>query len=223
MNSNPLFEAILNGDAEAARCITEQALAAGADPLSLVNQSMVPAMEETGKRFTSGEFFVPDLLIRARAMKTAMVLIRPLLGSGGIRSLGRVVIGTVKGDVHDIGKNLVGSMLEGSGFEVTDLGVNVGPEKFIEAIAQLNPQIIGLSALLTTTMLGMKATVEALEQAGLRKKVKVLIGGAPITRRFTDEIGADGFSNNAVGAVVLAKLSLGIPAESADGVYISER
>jgi corrinoid protein of di/trimethylamine methyltransferase len=200
-----LYEAVLNGDAKTAKEVTQEALAAGSDPLDLVNDQMVPAMDEVGRRFEANEYFVPELLISARAMKGALDLIRPLLTARGDQPAGRVAIGTVKGDLHDIGKNLVASLLEGGGFEVIDLGVNVPPEKFIETVQTKNANIIAMSALLTTTMPAMKTTIDALKQAGVREKVKILIGGAPITQKYADEIGADGYSENAVGAVALAK------------------
>ncbi|MGO8928929.1 MAG: corrinoid protein [Limisphaerales bacterium] len=200
-----LYESVVNGDAKATQAITQQALADGVDPLKLVNDYMVPAMDEVGRRFEANEYFVPELLISARAMKAALELIRPLLTARGDQPLGRVAIGTVKGDLHDIGKNLVGSLLEGGGFEVIDLGVNVTPEKFIATINEKQANIVAMSALLTTTMPSMKTTIDALKQAGVREKVKVLIGGAPITQKYADEIGADGYSENAVGAVALAK------------------
>ncbi len=200
-----LYEAIVKGDAKAAHAITQEALAAGVDPLALVNERMVPAMDEVGRRFESSEYFVPELLISARAMKAALELIRPLLTARGDKPLARIAIGTVKGDLHDIGKNLVASLLEGGGFEVIDLGVNVTPEKFLETVKEKQANIIAMSALLTTTMPAMKTTIEALKQAGVRDKVKVLIGGAPITQKYAEEIGADGYSENAVGAVALAK------------------
>lgn len=200
-----LYESVVSGDAKATQALTKQALADGVDPLKLVNDYMVPAMDEVGRRFEANEYFVPELLISARAMKSALELIRPLLTARGDQPLGRVAIGTVKGDLHDIGKNLVGSLLEGGGFEVIDLGVNVTPEKFIATINEKKANIIAMSALLTTTMPSMKTTIDALKQAGVREKVKVLIGGAPITQKYADEIGADGYSENAVGAVALAK------------------
>jgi 5-methyltetrahydrofolate--homocysteine methyltransferase len=166
---------------------------------------MVPAMAEVGKRFECNEYFVPELLLSARAMKAALELMRPLLLAGGARSAGRVVIGTVRGDLHDIGKNLVSVMLEGSGYDVTDLGVNVPPEQFVAAVRERSPQIVALSALLTTTMRAMKETVEALQQAGVRQQVKVLVGGAPITQRFATEIGADGYSESAANVADLAR------------------
>jgi len=200
-----LYDSVVSGDAKATQAITQQALADGVDPLKLVNEYMVPAMDEVGRRFEANESFVPELLISARAMKAALELIRPLLTARGDQPLGRVAIGTVKGDLHDIGKNLVGSLLEGGGFEVIDLGVNVTPEKFIATVNEKKANIVAMSALLTTTMPSMKTTIDALKQAGVRGKVKVLIGGAPITQKYADEIGADGYSENAVGAVALAK------------------
>jgi 5-methyltetrahydrofolate--homocysteine methyltransferase len=204
-NLQALHDAILNGDAKSAKSITEQALAAGVPPLKLVQEYMVPAMAEVGRRFECNEFFVPELLLAARAMKAALELIRPLLVASGAQPVGRVAIGTVKGDLHDIGKNLVAAMLEGGGYEVIDLGVNVSPEQFIAAVKEKGANIIAMSALLTTTMPSMKSTVEALKQAGVRDQVKILVGGAPITQRFADEIGADGFGESAAGAVNLAK------------------
>lgn len=201
----PLYEAILTGDAKSARSITEQALAAGTAPLTLVQEYMVPAMAEVGRRFECNEFFVPELLLAARAMKAALELIRPLLIASGAKPAGRVAIGTVKGDLHDIGKNLVAAMLEGGGYEVIDLGVNVSPEQFIAAVKEKGANIIAMSALLTTTMPSMKSTMDALKQAGVRDQVKILVGGAPITQRFADEIGADGFGESAASAVNLAK------------------
>jgi corrinoid protein of di/trimethylamine methyltransferase len=200
-----LYDAVVNGDAKTSQSITQQALAEGVDPLKLVNEYMVPAMDEVGRRFEANEYFVPELLIAARAMKASLDLIRPLLTARGDQPAGRVAIGTVKGDLHDIGKNLVASLLEGGGFEVIDLGVNVAPEKFIATVKEKGANIIAMSALLTTTMPAMKTTIEALKQAGVREQVKVLIGGAPITQKYAEEIGADGYSENAVGAVALAK------------------
>ncbi|MGA2864297.1 MAG: corrinoid protein [Verrucomicrobiota bacterium] len=200
-----LYDAVVRGDAKATQALTQEALAEGVDPLELVNQYMVPAMDEVGRRFECNEYFVPELLISARAMKAALELLRPLLTARGDQPQGRVAIGTVKGDLHDIGKNLVASLLEGGGFEVIDLGVNVAPEKFIATINEKQANIIAMSALLTTTMPAMKTTIDVLKQAGVRDKVKVLIGGAPITQKYADEIGADGYSESAVGAVALAK------------------
>ncbi len=205
----PLYEAIVTGDARTSRSFTEKALAAGVAPLKLVNDCMIPAMSEVGQKFECNEYFVPELLLSARAMKSALELIRPLLVASGAQPTGRVAIGTVKGDLHDIGKNLVAAMLEGGGFEVIDLGVNVTPEQFIATVREKGANIIAMSALLTTTMPSMKTTIDAIKAAGVRDQVKVLIGGAPITQKYADEIGADGYSESAVGAVALAKKALG--------------
>lgn len=205
-----LHQAILTGDAKTSRNVTEAALAAGVEPMTLVTNYMVPAMDEVGRRFECNEYFVPELLLSARAMKSALELIRPLLAKSGIQPAGRVAIGTVKGDLHDIGKNLVAAMFEGGGFEVFDLGVNVAPEKFVATIREKGANVVAMSALLTTTMPSMKTTIDALKAAGVRDQVKVFVGGAPITQKYADDIGADGYSDNAVGAVVLAKKALGI-------------
>ncbi len=200
-----LYTAILDGDARTAVAVTRQALAEGADPMDLVSKHMVPAMDEVGRRFQCEEYFVPELLVAARAMKGALELIRPLLAERGAEPAGCVVIGTVKGDLHDIGKNLVASMLEGGGFQVLDLGADVPPEKFIEAAKANNAHIVALSALLTVTMPAMKTTIDAFRDAGLRERVKIIVGGAPITAQYAKEIGADGYSENAGAAVTLAR------------------
>ena len=200
-----LYEAILVGNAKKAEETTKAALAANADPSELLGKYMIPAMDEVGKRFECNEFFVPELLIAARAMKASLAVLAPALAQAGTKAAGRVVIGTVKGDLHDIGKNLVASMLEGGGFEVVDLGVDVAPEKFVEAVQEHAGSIVALSALLTTTMTMMKTVIEKLEAAGLRDKTHVMIGGAPITQQYADQIGADGYSDNASGAVALAR------------------
>ncbi len=200
-----LHDAILNGNFKQAREVTERALADRIDPQTLVQDYMIPAMDEVGRRYEANEYFVPELLIAARAMKASLALIRPLLLASGAQFSGRVAIGTVKGDLHDIGKNLVAAMLEGAGFEVIDLGVDVSPEKFADAIREKQATIIAMSALLTTTMTSMKTTVESLRAAGLRDKVKIMIGGAPVTEKYANEIGADGYSGNANSAVALAR------------------
>ena len=200
-----LYNAILTGNAKKAEEVTKAALAAKVDPTELVQKYMIPAMDEVGKRFECNEYFVPELLIAARAMKTSLELITPLLAEIGAEPVGRVVIGTVQGDLHDIGKNLVASMLEGGGFQVIDLGVDVPPERFVEAAREKDGTIVALSALLTTTMTMMKNVIQALEKAGVRRKTKVMIGGAPITQQYADEIGADGYSDNASAAVALAR------------------
>jgi corrinoid protein of di/trimethylamine methyltransferase len=204
-----LYDAILTGNAKKAEEVTKAALAAGADPSELLGKYMIPAMDEVGKRFECNDYFVPELLIAARAMKTALLLLTPKLAAAGVKAAGRVVIGTVQGDLHDIGKNLVASMLEGGGFQVVDLGVDVPPQKFVEAAREADGTILALSALLTTTMTQMKLVIQALEAAGLRAKTRVVIGGAPITQQYADEIGADGYSDNASGAVGLARKLVG--------------
>lgn len=200
-----LYQAILTGNAKKAEEVTKAALAANADPTDLVQKYLIPAMDEVGKRFECNEYFVPELLIAARAMKVALELIAPRLAAVGAQPAGRVVIGTVQGDLHDIGKNLVASMLEGGGFQVVDLGVDVPPARFVEAAKEKEGTIVALSALLTTTMTMMKTVIQALDQAGIRAKTKVIIGGAPITQQYADEIGADGYSDNASAAVALAR------------------
>jgi corrinoid protein of di/trimethylamine methyltransferase len=200
-----LTEAVLNGDSKTAVAVTQEALAANADPQELVTKYMIPAMDEVGRRFETGDCFVPELLIAARAMKASLELIRPLLAAKGAEPVGRVAIGTVKGDLHDIGKNLVASMLEGAGFEVIDLGVDVPADRIINELKTKKVNVVALSALLTTTMPNMKVVIEELKKAGVRDQVKVIIGGAPVTQRFADEIGADGYSDNANGAVGLAR------------------
>ena len=200
-----LYDAILTGNAKKAEEVARAAMEAKADPVEMVQKYMIPAMGEVGRRFECNEYFVPELLIAARAMKTALELITPQLVEAGAEPVGRVVIGTVQGDLHDIGKNLVASMLEGGGFQVVDLGVDVAPEKFVEVAKEKDGTIVALSALLTTTMTMMQAVVSALQEAGLRDKTKVIIGGAPITQQYCDQIGADGYSDNASAAVALAR------------------
>lgn len=198
-------DALLSGDANTVVSLTNAALAEGVSPSELVNKHMVPALDEAGSKFEANEIFVPELLLIARAMKAGLQIIRPLLAQSGAEPVGRVAIGTVKGDLHDIGKNLVASMLEGGGFEVIDLGVDVAPDKFLAAIKEKRANLIALSALLTTTMPFIKAVIDALKEAGLRDQVKVMIGGAPVTQDFANEVGADGYSDNANGAVGLAR------------------
>jgi len=203
--SKELYDAILNGNAKKSYAATEAALAAGALPMQLISESMVPAMDEVGRLFEAEEYFVPELLLAGRAMRAALDLLRPLMTAAGEKMAVRVLIGTVKGDLHDIGKNIVASMLEGSGFEVIDLGADVSPEKFVAAVEERKPHIVCMSALLTVTMPAMKTTIDALTAAGLRSQVKVLIGGAPVTSQYAKEIGADGYSENASAAVGLVR------------------
>ncbi|NUQ70014.1 MAG: corrinoid protein [Chthonomonadales bacterium] len=204
-----LYTAVLEGNKNLAAETTREALDEGANPEELLQKYMIPAMDEVGRLFEENEYFVPELLISARAMKAALEYIRPKLAETGAKPIGKVVIGTVRGDLHDIGKNLVAAMLEGGGFEVIDLGVDVSPEKFIDAAREQGAQVIAMSALLTTTMPGMKSTVEALTNAGLKGSVRTMIGGAPVTQRYADDIGADAFSDNASGAVRIARQLVG--------------
>jgi 5-methyltetrahydrofolate--homocysteine methyltransferase len=204
-----LHEAILTGNAAVARSTTDQALAAGADPMSLIQECMMPAMAEVGRRFECNDYFVPELLLSARAMKAALEPVRPLLSAKNAQGAGRVLIGTVTGDLHDIGKNLVIALLEGAGYEVLDLGVNVPPAQFVRKIQEKKPQIVAMSALLTTTMPAMRTTIEAMKKAGVRDGVKIIVGGAPISQKYADEIGADGYGDTASSAVALAKRVMG--------------
>jgi 5-methyltetrahydrofolate--homocysteine methyltransferase len=203
-----LYDAIIRGDRKAAVEITEAALKAGAGPVELVDGSMIPAMDEVGRRFENEEYFVPELLLSGRAMKSALELLRPLLAARGVEPIGTVVIGTVQGDLHDIGKNLVAAMLEGAGFRIVDVGVDVAPAKFIKAIQTTNATIVAVSALLTVTMPAIRTTIDAIREAGLRGQVKIMIGGAPVTRLYAEEVGADGYSESATGAVPLARTLL---------------
>ncbi|RHU29221.1 corrinoid protein [Parabacteroides chongii] len=200
-----LYEAILTGKLNVAKEVTNEAIAENIDPHLIINNYMSRAMEDIGKRFEEGKAFVPELLMAARAMKGALDLLKPQMKGAASHSLGKVVIGTVKGDLHDIGKNLVASMLEGCGFEVINLGTDISSEKFINALKENQAQILCLSALLTTTMNYMQEVIKALEENGLRSQVKVMVGGAPVSESFARQIGADGYSDNANAAVTLAK------------------
>jgi 5-methyltetrahydrofolate--homocysteine methyltransferase len=210
MSLESIYEAVLNGDAQAASSETEAALAASTPAEDILRKACIPAMAEVGRLFEEGEKFVPEMLISARAMSAAMTILRPRLVEAGVEAIGTVIMGTVAGDLHDIGKNLVKMMLEGAGFEVIDAGVDISAEGFVEAARDNNAQLIGLSALLTTTMPGMKDTIDTLAESGLQGQVKVMIGGAPITQDFADEIGADGFAPDASSAVRTAKELLGV-------------
>jgi 5-methyltetrahydrofolate--homocysteine methyltransferase len=198
-------EATRTGDQDKVRGLVQKGLDEGMAPERIIKEGLIAAMDVVGKEFGEGKIYMPEMLIAARAMKSGLEIVKPLLVGGQVQSIAKVVIGTVQGDLHDIGKNLVGMMLEGAGAEVIDLGVDVSPQKFVEATQTHQPQFLGLSALLTTTMTSMKSTVEALEEAGLKQSVKILIGGAPITQGFADEIGADGFGSNAREAVELVR------------------
>ena len=205
----PLYEAIVAGKLEPAVEITRQAIAEGIAPPMIINNYMIKAMGEVGQRFQDGKAFVPQLLMAGRAMKGALELLKPLLAGSASTTIGKIVIGTVKGDLHDIGKNLVASMLEGCGFEVINIGIDVTCDKFVEAVKENHADILCMSALLTTTMTYMKEVIQALEEAGIRNQVKVMIGGAPVSQGFADEIGADGYSDNANTAVAVAKELIG--------------
>lgn len=205
----PLYEAIVAGKLEPAVEITRQAIAEGIAPQMIINNYMIKAMGEVGQRFQDGKAFVPQLLMAGRAMKGALELLKPLLTGSASTTIGKIVIGTVKGDLHDIGKNLVASMLEGCGFEVINIGIDVTCDKFVEAVKENHADILCMSALLTTTMTYMKEVIQALEEAGIRNQVKVMIGGAPVSQGFADEIGADGYSDNANTAVAVAKELIG--------------
>ena len=200
-----LYDAIMNGDAAGATAMVNQALNEGLPAAQILNEGMIKAMEHVGKLFEEGEYFVPEMLIAARAMQAGLSVLKPHLAQAEVKSAGRVVAGTVKGDLHDIGKNLVCMLLEGAGFEIIDLGTDVAPEKFVQVVLEGRADIIALSALLTTTMPNMKVTIEALKSAGLRDNVKVMIGGAPVTQAYAEQIGADGYAPDASRAVALAK------------------
>jgi 5-methyltetrahydrofolate--homocysteine methyltransferase len=200
-----LNKAIVEGDAKKAVEVTKAALAEGAKPLDLIQNHMIPAMDVVGKLFEEEEYFVPELLLSGRAMRGAFELIKPLMAAQGVQPTGRVAIGSVQGDLHDIGKNLVGAMLEGAGFEVFDLGADVKPEAFVETVRSKNCNFVAMSAMLTVTMPKMLTTIEALKAAGLRDKVTVMVGGAPISQAYCHQIGADAYSDTASGAAVLAK------------------
>ncbi|MBR7048534.1 MAG: corrinoid protein [Prevotella sp.] len=200
-----MYSAILAGKSAEAAEATKEAIAAGQQPQDIINGQMIRAMGEVGQRFQDGKAFVPQLLMAGRAMKAALEILKPLMAGSSNISLGKVVIGTVKGDLHDIGKNLVASMLEGCGFEVVNIGIDVSADTFIDEIRKNKPDILCMSALLTTTMGYMKEVIDALKEAGLRDQVKVMVGGAPVSQAFANEIGADGYSDNANTAVAVAK------------------
>ncbi|MDI7275513.1 MAG: corrinoid protein [Anaerolineae bacterium] len=209
MELRQIYEYTVSGNAPKVKELTQEALAAGVAPGEIISRYLIPAMAEVGDRFERNEFYVPELLIAARAMQGALAILKPLLTDTDLKPAGKVVIGTVKGDLHDIGKNLVSMMLQGAGFEIVDLGVDVSPERFVETIKQTRADVVALSALLTTTMPSMKTTIDALAAAGLRERVKVIIGGAPVTQRYADEIGADGYAPDANSAVRRTKQLLG--------------
>ena len=205
-----IYDYTLDGDAPPVAELTKEGLDLGMEPMNLLFDAMIPALEEVGRLFEIGEYFVPEMLVSAKAMQGGMELLRPLMAQSGIKPVATFVMGTVKGDIHDIGKNLVNIMLEGAGFKVVDLGVNVPPEIFIEAIKEHQPEVVGMSAFLTTTMPMFKTNIKEIEKAGLRNQVKILVGGAPVNQDYSDSVGADGFAADATKTVRLTKKLLGI-------------
>lgn len=209
-NYQDIYKGVLEGDVAATVAGVTQALEVKNEPSEILNQGMIAAMKEVGRLFEEGEYYLPEMMVAARAMQAGLTLLKPLLVDSGVEPTGKVVVGTVKGDLHDIGKNLVSMMFEGAGFAITDLGTDVAPEEFVAAIQENGVDVVALSALLTTTMLSMKATIDAISAAGLREKVKVIIGGAPVTQEYADKIGADGFAPDASSAVTMTESLLGI-------------
>ncbi|MDX1686790.1 MAG: corrinoid protein [Candidatus Promineifilaceae bacterium] len=197
--------AVIKGNKDSIADLTQDALETGQEAQTILNKGLMPGMDYVGVEFRAGNMYVPEVLRSARAMQTSMDVLKPLLVAGGVQMMGKVLLGTVKGDMHDIGKNLVGMMCEGAGFEVHDLGKDISPEAFVTAVKDFEPDIVGMSALLTTTMRSMQHTIDALQEAGVRNRVKVMIGGAPVTDTFAQQIGADGYASNAASAVDLAR------------------
>jgi 5-methyltetrahydrofolate--homocysteine methyltransferase len=201
--------AVIEGDLDEIKDLTEDALDEDLSAEEILNKGLMPGMDYVGVEFKAGNMFVPEVLRSAKTMQLSMDILKPLLAESGIKMVGKVLLGTVKGDLHDIGKNLVGMMCEGAGFEVKDIGKDVAPEDFVAAVKEFEPDVVGMSALLTTTMRAMESTIKVLEEAGLRGKVKIMIGGAPVTQAFADQIGADGYASNAASASELAKKLVG--------------
>ena len=218
-----LFEHTLYGHATEVKALTEEGLGLGMSPMDILFKALIPSLEEVGRRFEKGDFFVPEMLIAARAMQGALVILRPLIAETGAQPVGKYVIGTVKGDIHDIGKNLCVIMLEGAGFEVFDLGVNTPPEKFVEAVQQHEPNIVGFSAFLTTTMPMFKANIDALTKAGLRDKVHIAVGGAPVTLEYSKHVGADSYAPDASMATRMAKELVGDRSGNSAGAQALEQ
>ena len=224
-----LSDSIIKGDAPSVDRLVKACLEADVPLGSIINEGMIPGMDVVGELFRTNQYYVPEVLISARAMKTGMAILRPLLTESGIEPLGRVVIGTVRGDLHDIGKNLVAMMLEGAGFDVTDTGIDTHPDEYVQEALSQGAHIVGMSALLTTTMTNMRSTIEAVEAAGLDEQVHCIIGGAPVTQRYADEINADGYAADAASAVALTKRLLGVgvqeetPEEQGRQLYLEAR
>jgi 5-methyltetrahydrofolate--homocysteine methyltransferase len=202
--------AVIEGNLDDIVDLTEDALDEGLDAQEILNKGLMPGMDHVGVEFRAGNMFVPEVLRSARSMQASMDILKPLLAESGVKMIGKVLLGTVKGDLHDIGKNLVGMMCEGAGFEVKDLGRDIAPEVFVQAIKEFEPDVLGMSALLTTTMRAMEHTIRAMEEAGVRDKVKVMVGGAPVTQSFADQIGADGYASNAASAAEMARKFVGL-------------
>jgi 5-methyltetrahydrofolate--homocysteine methyltransferase len=205
-----LAESLIGGQADKVSHLTKEGIRKDLKPLEILNKGLIAGMEVVGQKFRDGELYVPDVLVAARAMRAGMDILRPLFAQLDVQPAGKVILGTVRGDLHDIGKNLVGIMMEGAGFEVIDLGTDVTPEAFVAAVQEHRPKVLGMSALLTVTMVGMKAVLDAIESQGLREGVVTMVGGAPVTQRFAEEIGADGYAHDAVSAVAKAKKLMGI-------------
>jgi 5-methyltetrahydrofolate--homocysteine methyltransferase len=210
MSLETIYDAVLRGDAKTAAADTQSALADNVKPEDILHQACIPAMAEVGRLFEIGDKFVPEMLIAARAMKAAVEILKPLLVDSEANTLGKMVVGTVAGDLHDIGKNLVAMMMEGAGFEIVDLGTDVSAEKFVDAVREHQPELVGMSALLTTTMTSIGRTIDALTEAGLRDQVKIIIGGAPVNQDFADKVGADAFATDAGSAPRVVKTLLGV-------------
>lgn len=206
---NDLAQSVIDGSVDQVKDQVKSLISSGTDPLEIINQGLIAGMNVVGSRFKAGDMYVPEVLMSARSMSSGLELVKPLIGEQDMKSQGKVLLGTVKGDLHDIGKNLVSMMMESGGLEVINLGIDVAPEKFIEAVKEYTPDIVAMSALLTTTMPGMKETIELLEEEGLRDKVKVIIGGAPVSREFANSIGADGYAPDAASATDLCKELMG--------------
>ena len=200
-----IYDGVIEGDATLVKLKVQEALDSGVGTEQILNEGLIAAMKEVGQLFENGEFYVPEMLVSARAMKTGMAILKPLMVEVGIQPVAKVVIGTVKGDLHDIGKNLVSIMLEGVGFQIIDLGTDVSPEKFLEAVETHKPDIVAMSALLTTTMTNMVTTIQAIKDAGIKERVKIIIGGAPVTEKYAIEIDADGYASDAGQAATMAK------------------
>jgi 5-methyltetrahydrofolate--homocysteine methyltransferase len=204
-----LRQSVVDGDMDSTQDFMQKALLEQVPPEQILKSGLISAMDEVGRRFANNEFYIPEMLISARAMKSGLALLRPYLVAANVQAIGKVVIGTAQGDLHDIGKNLVGMMLQGAGFEVVDLGVDVSPDQFVTAVREHKPDIVACSALLTTTMSRMEAIIFSLKDAGLRDQVKVMIGGAPVTAEFAQQIGADGYAQDASSAATHARMLIG--------------